>query len=304
MIESGQIIPQWVRVLASFLTLALVVFMIDWTKLIAGARVDRAMLLLTLILAFVQVPLASRRWQCLLRGFGIRISMRQLLPIYTGSSLLNAIVLPMSGVVARIATLTRGGHDSRGVIASVVLEQALTVGMLALAAALGLAYSTVALDILDSRYGHLALALSVVGAIIGSLVVLARGGIGTLLETLVEPLRLIAAPREPRALRSGVILSLVTLVLTIMIYYAATATTSGVAVPIVTFVAVVPWVILLASLPISVGGWGVREGGLIVALMPLGVEPEAALLASLIVGGAALLATALLSVVASFLRTD
>jgi hypothetical protein len=75
-------------------------------------------------------------------------------------------------------------------------------------------------------------------------------------------------------------------------------------VPIVTFVAVVPWVILLASLPISVGGWGVREGGLIVALMPLGVEPEAALLASLIVGGAALLATALLSVVASFLRTD
>src|SRR5262245_10319972 len=47
---------------------------------------------------------------------------------------------------------------------------------------------------------------------------------------------------------------------------------------------VVPTVLLISMLPISVGGWGVREGAMVVALHGLGVPPEEALLTSILFG--------------------
>jgi hypothetical protein len=46
------------------------------------------------------------------------------------------------------------------------------------------------------------------------------------------------------------------------------------------FLVLVPPVILLSSLPISIGGWGVRENAMIIALAPIGVASGAALLIS------------------------
>src|SRR5262245_20694526 len=54
---------------------------------------------------------------------------------------------------------------------------------------------------------------------------------------------------------------------------------------------VVPTVLLISMLPISVGGWGVREGAMVVALHGLGVPPEEALLTSILFGLCAVTAT-------------
>jgi len=54
---------------------------------------------------------------------------------------------------------------------------------------------------------------------------------------------------------------------------------------------VVPTVLLISMLPISVGGWGVREGAMVVALHGLGVPPEEALLSSILFGLCAVTAT-------------
>jgi len=54
---------------------------------------------------------------------------------------------------------------------------------------------------------------------------------------------------------------------------------------------VVPTVLLISMLPISVGGWGVREGVMVVALHGLGVPSEEALLSSILFGLCAVTAT-------------
>jgi glycosyltransferase 2 family protein len=54
---------------------------------------------------------------------------------------------------------------------------------------------------------------------------------------------------------------------------------------------VVPTVLLISMLPISVGGWGVREGAMVTALHGLGIPPEEALLSSVLFGLCAVTAT-------------
>jgi len=48
--------------------------------------------------------------------------------------------------------------------------------------------------------------------------------------------------------------------------------------------ALIPPVILATTLPISIGGWGVREGAMVVALGAIGVPAEGALVLSVVVG--------------------
>jgi uncharacterized membrane protein YbhN (UPF0104 family) len=54
---------------------------------------------------------------------------------------------------------------------------------------------------------------------------------------------------------------------------------------------VVPTVLLISMLPISIGGWGVREGVMVVALHGLGVPSEEALLSSILFGLCVVIAT-------------
>jgi uncharacterized membrane protein YbhN (UPF0104 family) len=54
---------------------------------------------------------------------------------------------------------------------------------------------------------------------------------------------------------------------------------------------VVPTVLLISMLPISIGGWGVREGALVVALRGFGIPTEEALLPSILFGLCAVTAT-------------
>ena len=53
---------------------------------------------------------------------------------------------------------------------------------------------------------------------------------------------------------------------------------------------VLPSVSFLASIPITIGGWGIREGAMILGLSLLGVGYEAALTLSIILGIASILA--------------
>src|SRR5262249_46332509 len=54
---------------------------------------------------------------------------------------------------------------------------------------------------------------------------------------------------------------------------------------------VVPAVLLISMLPISIGGWGVREGAMVVALHGFGIPTEEALLPSILFGLCAVTAT-------------
>jgi uncharacterized membrane protein YbhN (UPF0104 family) len=52
---------------------------------------------------------------------------------------------------------------------------------------------------------------------------------------------------------------------------------------------IIPFITLLMVVPISIAGWGVREGGMVVGLGYLGVVPEEALVLSILYGFSMLL---------------
>jgi glycosyltransferase 2 family protein len=54
---------------------------------------------------------------------------------------------------------------------------------------------------------------------------------------------------------------------------------------------VVPTVLLISMMPISAGGWGIREGAMVVVLKEFGVPPEQAVLTSVLFGLCAVIAT-------------
>ena len=58
----------------------------------------------------------------------------------------------------------------------------------------------------------------------------------------------------------------------------------GVNVGLVQFVILMPPVILATVLPISIGGWGMRETAMVFTLSLVGVEPERAFLVSILMG--------------------
>jgi uncharacterized membrane protein YbhN (UPF0104 family) len=62
------------------------------------------------------------------------------------------------------------------------------------------------------------------------------------------------------------------------------ATGAGARLDFLTCVVVVPMVLLMSMLPVSIAGWGVREGAMLVALGASGVEAGIALTTSIVFG--------------------
>jgi uncharacterized membrane protein YbhN (UPF0104 family) len=89
--------------------------------------------------------------------------------------------------------------------------------------------------------------------------------------------------RKPRALLEVVTLSLaVHLLVAIFIYGIARAV--QIQVGLADCILMVPLVLLVATIPIGIAGWGMREGAMVVALGFLGIPPGDALLVSILFG--------------------
>src|SRR5205085_4327511 len=82
--------------------------------------------------------------------------------------------------------------------------------------------------------------------------------------------------RSPRLLAESTLMSIVVQVAAILILWCL-GIGLGVDVPITYYSVLVPMVSLLMLAPISLNGMGVREGGTVLFLLPLGVEQSAAL---------------------------
>ena len=69
-----------------------------------------------------------------------------------------------------------------------------------------------------------------------------------------------------------------------LVLTAAVANQLGADISLLEVLLVVPTIILIASLPISIGGWGVREAALAVRFSGLGQPASVAVVTSLIIG--------------------
>ena len=97
---------------------------------------------------------------------------------------------------------------------------------------------------------------------------------------------------NPFLLAKIVILSLVAQMGLFMAVYCLTIST-GANISFIDLMTVLPVISLVASLPISIGGWGVREGAFVYGLGLLGIPMETAFLISIQVGLISMLTTVL-----------
>lgn len=242
-----------------------------------------------LALSFVQ----TSRWQAILRALGTRMGYLSLwATVLIGFFFSQLLPTSIGGDVARVWKLRQAGTSVARAFNSVLLDRLTALIAAALITALGFSMLTGMFPAVAAR-SIVAFALG--GIIIGFLVLLAlrapatAGPLQTLLGkrlggwlagVLVDTSAVLLDPRT---------LS-VTTALSCLIHVAVStvvwmiARDIGADLSLLTCIVLVPLVILASMLPVSIAGWGVREGAMIVALGSVGVERATALTTSVAFG--------------------
>jgi uncharacterized protein (TIRG00374 family) len=231
-----------------------------------------------LALTLIGFVLSAWRWSCVLRAFGVHITLRTLvMHMLAGQFVGNVLPSTVGGDVLRVARTARPAGGTNIAFASVVIERTSGSVALPLLVALGFVARPSLLHV-----EHAWLALLIAGATIVELVVILvvaghprlAGHFATrenwkryigAVHIGVDRLR--HTPR--RALTVVVVAICYQSTVVVSVWCAAHAL--GVDVANAALLMAVPAVAMAQVLPISVSGLGIREGLLVLLLHPLGV---------------------------------
>lgn len=243
------------------------------------------MLALAVLLLFAQTFVLCHRWILILRAMNVPLDWLAGWRILMVSTFFNQ-VLPAGGDAVRIWMLRRHGVEWSPTISSIVADRFLGL--------LGLGFIVLAgLPFLAARVRDnsllFAIAAVLAAACFGAiaLVTLDRWpprAIAAVPARIVQFAMLIRAPllaAEGRAMLIGSVVG-VHLITVATCYVLAI----GLEAPLSALDAfiLVPLVILSSAVPISVGGWGVREGAMVAALGLAGIVSDKALAISVLLG--------------------
>jgi len=243
------------------------------------------MLALAMALLFAQTFVLCNRWILILRAIGVSLDWVAGWRIVLASAWFNQ-VLPSGGEAVRIWMLRRHGIKWSQTLSSIVADRfigLLTLGFLIL---LGMPF-------LISRI-HDTVLLSAVAAIVaaayfGAIVLMMLGRLPGRM-TAVLPVRimqfatLLEAPLLARAGRKALFSSAIVVhLLTVTASYTLAIGVDAGLSALDAFV-LVPLVIMAAAVPLSIGGWGIREGAMVGALGLVGIASDKALAISILLG--------------------
>lgn len=244
--------------------------------------------LFCLALGTAQVFIASWRWHLMLRAVGVHLRLATTFKVNVVSLLANTLMVNVvGGALTRIYLLNKMSVPSPPVLSTTALEKLLATAVLAVMSLAGLIVLHPQLVPHFPSYAGLAgvaiLLIMLGAAALGSLSQRGRQwGRATLryLQAVLESARTFML--NGRALAVAVLLTIVSQLAIVLIGVALTASLWAGASPL-NVMLVLPATMLLAGLPISVGGWGVREFSIMVALGLLGASPDIGLLVSLLI---------------------
>lgn len=215
------------------------------------------------------------RWPVLLRLVLIGVFFNQVLPTTFG------------GDGFRIWYLSKAEVPTGAAFRSVVLDRILGLfGLMLLALAAGL---TLSVNFGESAIVSGILTLSLAGIIsvmFGPVILSALGAVPLpFLQKIVRTLHqeILALWKDRPRLGLMILVSVAGHVLTCLAVWLA-ARGFDIQFPLGLSIAVVPLVLLVTALPISIAGWGVREGSMVVGLGLLGVPDSDAALVSVVIG--------------------
>lgn len=228
-------------------------------------------LIAALLLSVPQVALSAWRWRYTAARLGAPLGRRQAYAEYYLATFLNQ-VLPggMAGDAARAWRHARDADARHAAWQAVVIERASGQLVLLLCALAGLAASaplqSALLRALDGRTGWIIGAL-LAGSVAAVLLLRRRVRLSGYIVAVLQRSLLAREVWPVQLLASACV------VLSYIAVYLCCARMIGVALPTVELWPLVPWVLFAMAIPLSVAGWGVREGAAALIWAACGLDP-------------------------------
>jgi uncharacterized membrane protein YbhN (UPF0104 family) len=258
------------------------------------ARIDALWVAAALAALIVQVAVAGRRWAWIATRLGAVLRFGRAVRYSFAAAFFNqALPSTVGGDALRVWLLGRADRQWKRAVYSVIVDRAAGIGFLAIVVAACLPWS---LDLIAAREGRAAVMLIGLGGVAAFAVGLALGFValgprlaGWRLARLV--FEIAAAARAALLGRaSGAGIAACSVVIHILTVFAAWCLARAIAISpsALSLLILIPPVMLISMIPISIGGWGIREGAMVVAFGYAGIEPSQALAVSVLLGGSML----------------
>ena len=230
--------------------------------------------------------LGGLRWWLVLRGLGQSATLGEVTAVFWAGMALNQFLPSAAGDAARAVLCTRAGVRAEPAIASILLERVFMV--------LALLVILVATQPLLGRYApgmaNMKLATVLLAAGAGGFALLAvadlcfpflaRFSVTRWMTGIAASARRLAALRRGPGLFAFSLLGNLNFVVAAWLLGCAL----GLGLPFGAYLAAMPVAVVVTVIPISVGGWGLREGVLVALLGRAGVQADEALAFSLLFG--------------------
>lgn len=248
-------------------------------------------LVLAGLFTITQIVLGALRWNHILRALDVAIPVSTVVKVNYISSFFTCWLLgTVGGDVARAMLFPAHASGRSVTVHAVLFDRVLTLGVLGLVALPGVLLS-------DAPFAHrtplVASLLAAAAPTVGMTAVAWGAAFIPDRPAILRHLRALAGSwlvllrAHGRLAATLAIAAMSQLALAAVAYCLARA--QHIEVPFAAFVMLMPPVVLLASLPISAGGWGVRESAMVAMLAWVGIAPSAALLISVEMGAMAAL---------------
>lgn len=255
------------------------------------AAADVTMVILALVVLISQIGVAGARWWAVMRAIESPLSWLELTRLFwIGGFFSQALPSSVGGDPIRIYMVYKDGTPLSKAINGVMLERVITiVGLVILVAAVQPAFLPKLTA--DARLVTLtALAMLAVGSVAGIILLMYLDRLPKSLSRfrLVRGMHELAGDTRKLFLRPGhalpaVFFGVLTHVNIALCVYIL-ALSLAIDVTWLDCLVLMPAVILVTTLPISIAGWGVREGAMVTAFALVGVPREGALVLSLTIG--------------------
>ncbi len=239
------------------------------------------------LMIFVQIFALAYRWFLLINAHERRISYRNAVRVTIASSIANYLfITSVGGIIVRVAMSVQSGISLIRSIAATALDRAMTlVGLLLLT----VLFMPVLANVVSQDIFHNALFVLLSFAM--GVFVLSLLTFESLRRKIIFSHRRVAMTYKylrtvmtDRDLLANVI---ITSLIGQMAYFVAVyAVTSGMGIEFswLSFIAILPLITIIASLPVGYGGWGIREGAFVYGLGLIHVPIEVAFAVSVQIG--------------------
>jgi uncharacterized membrane protein YbhN (UPF0104 family) len=252
-------------------------------------RLDFKWIAAALITLSIQFILASLRWQQIAVPCGSKFKRRRAL-LYTliGTFFNQALPSTVGGDAARMWLMARETHNWKSAIYSVLIDRAVGLFWLALLVLVCLPWS---LALIQNPIGRTALILIGGGSVAGPLALFALTHAGRTwfhhwrftrhlaeVATIIEKVIL--------TMRIGGTIGVISITIHLMNIVAAWFCAKAIGSPLnlQDALLLIPPVILIAAIPVTIAGWGVREGAMVAAFTFAGLPHSDALAISVLFG--------------------